>query len=138
MNTLVRPFLMVMSTLLLLSGCNVVRPCTQSFCGCWKNTTYRYETVFKNSTGNLLGGVELYCPDTDQSFGVSNTQGLIDISFKTQESPGCGISTCRHLSVKMDGRTVGSIDLQHTNSHSGELVLSKVSEGYYGHRPNDS
>ncbi len=138
MITLARPFLMSMSTLVLLSGCNVVRPCTQSFCGCWKNTTYNYETVFKNSTGDLLGGVELYCPDTDQSFGVSNTQGVMALRFKTRESPGCGISTCRHLSVKMDGRTVGSIDLQHTNSHSGELVLSKVSEGYYGHRLNDS
>ena len=116
----------------LLAGCNVIRPCTSAICGCWHATTYNYKTTILNSDHSPVQGIELFCPDTNEYLGSTDSNGEIAIRFRTKTSPGCGMSTCAKLGVMQNQIQIGHINLRLSNTHTDPLYLHDIINGKHG------
>ena len=122
---------LLFSGTILLSSCDMYRPCARAICGCWDNTTYRYQTKILDSRSFPVEGIELHCPDTGERLGVTDKYGAISIRFRTQTSPGCGISTCAKLGVVQNQEHIGYLNLRLSKSHVDTLRIEDIADQKY-------
>lgn len=123
--------LLVLASALLTTSCNIIRPCVESFCGCWRSTTIKYRTTVLNSENRPVEGIELFCPDTSKVLGSTNKDGKLAVRINTKISPACGISTCSKLSVLQNQLHIGYVHLGLSKSNQGILLIKEIKNQHY-------
>ena len=110
---------------LFMHGC--ARSCVESFCGCWDNTIFKFESHFVDINESPITDAQLYCPQREEVLGRTNANGKIKVRFKTKNSPGCGMGECRVVQLRQAGVVLAEINLQDSHNHQGKIRISNMS-----------
>ena len=115
----------VCSLVLLMPGCT--RSCVESFCGCWDNTIFKFQSHFVDINDLPIADAQLYCPQRDEELGRTDANGKVKVRFKTKSSPGCGIGECRVIQLRRASVVLAEINLQDSHNRQGKIRILNMS-----------
>lgn len=101
--------------------------CSRAICGCWENHLLHATVSVVDDVGRAAFGITLLCDDPVETFGTTDTSGILRLVAAGRTSPGCGyIADCELASLAdQHGNTLDTFAL--TPLLRGEtLIVGKL------------
>lgn len=100
--------------------------CSRSFCGCWADVEISYKTIIVSPDLTPQPNITVSCPQKGM-LGVSDGSGSVAFTFKTSQSPGCGV-ICNMLTFSRD--TASSYEAWNINIQSSKTDRTVLDQYY--------